>query len=49
VFLVSGADKAPIVAEAFGRAPHARPHPCELVRPAGALSVLLDAAAAGRL
>jgi len=46
-FLVSGADKAAIVAEAFGGAAHAAPHPYERVRPeAGLLSVLLDAPAA---
>jgi len=49
-FLVSGADKAAIVAEAFGDAAHDAPHPCERVRPAaGLLDVLLDAPAAARL
>jgi 6-phosphogluconolactonase len=47
LFLVSGADKAPIVAEAFGQAPHAAPHPCERVQPhAGTVTVLLDRQAA---
>jgi 6-phosphogluconolactonase len=46
-FLVSGADKAAIVAEAFHGTPHASPYPCERVRPeSGALTVLLDAPAA---
>ena len=45
-FLVSGKDKAAIVAEAFGGAEHATPHPCERVRPEdGELRVLLDRAA----
>jgi 6-phosphogluconolactonase len=49
-FLVGGADKAAIVAEAFGHAPHATPYPCERVRPeTGHLHVLLDAPAAARL
>ncbi len=49
-FLVRGADKARIVAEAFGGVAHASPYPCERVRPeTGALSVLLDTIAAARL
>ena len=49
-FLVSGADKATIVDEAFGGEPHDSPYPCERVRPeAGKLAVLLDAPAAARL
>lgn len=50
LFLITGEDKAPVFAEAFGGKPHPAPYPCELVRPrAGALLVLADRAAASRL
>jgi 6-phosphogluconolactonase len=49
LFLISGADKADAVARAFGDAP-GLDAPASLVRPAdGALTVLLDGAAAARL
>jgi len=48
-FLVSGADKAAVVAEVFGGAPHTGAYPCELVVPQdGTLSVLLDSPASTR-
>lgn len=50
LFLIAGQDKAPVLAEAFGGAPHPAPYPCELARPRnGVLTVLADRAAASRL
>ena len=50
LFLITGKDKATVLGEAFGGAPHPAPYPCELVRPRdGVLTVLADRAAASRL
>jgi 6-phosphogluconolactonase len=50
LFLVTGKDKAPVFAEAFGGRPHPVPYPCELVGPLdGVRTVLADAAAASEL
>ena len=50
LFLIAGEDKATVLGEAFGGAPHPAPYPCELVRPRdGVLTVLADRAAASRL
>jgi 6-phosphogluconolactonase len=47
LFLITGADKAPVFAEAFGGAPHDAPHPSELVVPTGgSREVLADRAVA---
>jgi len=47
LFLISGAGKAAIAAEAFGGLPHDSLHPCELVVPTdGQCEVLLDLSAA---
>ena len=47
IFLATGADKAQVVAEAFGGLPHDTPYPCERVVPLHARrEVLLDHAAA---
>jgi 6-phosphogluconolactonase len=48
VFLVTGPDKAPAVARAFGD-PLDPSSPAAHVRPAGELTVLLDPAAAAEL
>lgn len=49
LFLVTGADKAELAAEAFGGAPHPVQHPAEEVaRKAGEVAVYLDVAAAER-
>jgi 6-phosphogluconolactonase len=48
VYLVTGADKAPAVARAFGDPPDPS-SPAAHVRPAGELTVLLDPAAAAQL
>jgi 6-phosphogluconolactonase len=46
MFLIAGADKAPVVAEAFGGRPHASRYPCERARPKdGVLTVLVDRSA----
>ncbi len=48
LFLITGAAKSRVVAEAFGGLPHPARHPCERVAPRfGAVEVLLDEAAAG--
>jgi 6-phosphogluconolactonase len=50
MFLVTGTEKAQVVAEAFGGLPHEGEHPCELVAPHGARrDVLLDEEAASLL
>jgi 6-phosphogluconolactonase len=50
LFLATGAEKATVLAEAFGGLAHAEPHPCERVLPRGGTrEVLLDEAAAARL
>jgi 6-phosphogluconolactonase len=47
LFLVTGEEKAPVVAEAFGGRPHAGTYPCERVLPVrGRREILLDRAAA---
>jgi len=49
MFLVTGEEKAQVVAEAFGGVKHAAPHPCERVTPFHARrEVLIDHAAASR-
>ena len=48
VFLVTGPDKAPAVARAFGEPPDPS-SPAAHVRPSGELTVLLDPAAAAEL
>jgi 6-phosphogluconolactonase len=46
VFLVSGAAKAKVVAEAFGGTPHPKQHPCEIAAPRGrTVDVLVDVGA----
>lgn len=50
LFLATGAEKAQVVAEAFGGLPHDTPYPCELVQPPGSRrEVLLDREAAALL
>jgi 6-phosphogluconolactonase len=50
IFLITGAEKARTVAEAFGGLEHDTPYPCERVIPVdGTREVLLDAAAAAAL
>ena len=50
MFLATGAEKARVVAEAFGGVPHPEPHPCERVAPPGARrEVLVDREAAALL
>ena len=50
LFMITGASKAQVVAEAFGDLPHDTPHPSERVVPVdGTLEILLDRAAASRL
>jgi len=50
LFLITGQDKAKVVAQAFCGAPHDAPHPAELVVPTdGAREILLDAEAAALL
>jgi len=49
LFMIAGASKAPVFAEAFGGTPHDSPYPAERVLPSdGALTVLVDEAAAGK-
>lgn len=47
MFLVAGADKAPMVARVLEGPPDAEPLPVQLIRPTGRLIWLLDAPAAG--
>jgi 6-phosphogluconolactonase len=50
LFLATGEDKAQVVAEAFGGAPHDPPHPCERVSPRHVRrEVLIDHPAASRI
>jgi 6-phosphogluconolactonase len=50
LFLVTGQEKARVVAEAFGGLPHGERYPCELVGPTrGVRAVLLDRAAGSML
>jgi 6-phosphogluconolactonase len=49
LFLATGEEKAPVIAEAFGGAEHAEAHPCERVLPRGRRDVLIDHAAAALL
>ena len=50
VFLVTGEEKAGVVAEAFGGVAHDPPHPCERVAPINVRrEVLLDRAAASKI
>jgi 6-phosphogluconolactonase len=50
LFLATGEEKAPVIAEAFGGVEHPAPHPCERVLPrGGSREVLLDRAAASAI
>ena len=50
LFLVTGKNKATVVAEAFGGKAHPEPHPCERVIPVdGEREILLDQDAASAL